>query len=84
MAALSDNDRAAVWLQWMRENKEAITGALTKAEIRDAVNGLDDFLNTNASSINSAIPQPARGVLSQAQKAALLSVVVFKRYGSGA
>lgn len=84
MAVLSNTDRIAVWEQWMRENKEAITGALTKAQLRAAVDAIDDFLNTNAATLNSAIPTPARTVLSAAQKAALLNFVVFRRWGAGA
>jgi hypothetical protein len=83
MAELSENDRFAVWLQWMRENKEAITGAMTKAELRAAVDAMDTWANDNASALNSAIPQPARGALSASQKAALFSFVIFRRYGAG-
>lgn len=84
MAVLSNADRIAVWTEWMRQNKIAITGALTKAELRAAVDALDDFLNTNATTINNAIPLPARTVLTTPQKAALLSFVVMRRWGSGA
>jgi hypothetical protein len=84
MAVLSDNDRIAVWLQWMRENKDAITGAMTKAELRAAVDAIDVWANDNAAALNTAIPTPARTVLSASQKAALFSIVIFKRYGAGA
>jgi hypothetical protein len=84
MAVLSDPDRLAVWEQWMRTNAEIIAGALTKAEIRDAVNAMDVWANDNATSLNTAIPLPARNVLSSAQKAALFSAVIFRRYGAGA
>jgi hypothetical protein len=79
VAVLSDGDRAAVWLQWMRLNAEGC--GITKADLRAAVNALDDFLDTNASAINTAIPQPARGSLSAAQKARLLSLVALRRFG---
>lgn len=86
MAVLSDVDRADLWAEFMRElSRERDTfGDLTKAELRAAVNALDDFLNTNASSINTAIPQPARGALTTAQKARLLMFVVRQRYTKGA
>jgi hypothetical protein len=84
MAELSENDRIACWAQWMRENTDAITGALTKAEIKAAVDAMDVWANDNAASLNSAIPTPARTVLSTAQKNALFSIVTFKRYGTGA
>jgi hypothetical protein len=79
VAVLSDGDRAVVWTQWMRLNAESCP--ITKADLRAAVNALDDFLETNASAINTAIPQPARGSLSAAQKARLLGYVATKRWG---
>ena len=82
MAVLSDQDRFSVWADWMRKNMDNIS--ITKSELRAAVDALDDFMNTNAAVINSAIPQPARGSLTTAQKAAILSFVVMKRYTSGA
>lgn len=86
MAVLSDNDRSALWLDLMREfsRDRDVLGALTKAELRAAVNGIDDYLSTNAAAINTAIPQPARGVLTTAQKARLLNAVVRQRYTKGA
>lgn len=83
MAVLSDNDRAEVWAQWMRDNADTV-GAMTKSDLRAAANALDDFLNTNATAINNAIPQPARGVLSTSQKARLLMLVIQRRYIAGA
>lgn len=68
----------------MRENLEVIAGSLTKAELRAAVDAMDTWANNNASDLNSAIPTPARTVLSTAQKNALFSIVTFKRYGTGA
>jgi hypothetical protein len=83
MAVLSTPDRVAVWAQWMQENKAAVTGAMTKADLQAAVNALDDFLNTNATALNNALPAAARTALSTAQKAALLNYVVFRRWGAG-
>jgi len=83
MGVLSENDRVQVWLQWMRENKDPITGAMTKAEFRAAVDAADTWVDDNAASYNSAIPQPARGAMSASQKAALLMYVLFRRWGAG-
>lgn len=85
MAVLSDNERAACWAEYMSDVSLAreTFGALTKAELRAAVNAIDDFLNTNAAALNSAIPQPARGQLTTAQKARLLVAVVRRRYING-
>lgn len=82
MAVLSDNDRIDSWAEFMRLNTEGI--GISKADLRAAVNAADDWANSNAASFNSALPQPARGSLSSAQKARLLSLVVRKRYEKGA
>ena len=85
MAVLSDADRLELWAEYQRELstvREPL--ALTKADLRAAVNALDDFLNTNAGTINSAIPQPARSALTTAQKARLLMFVIRQRYMKGA
>ena len=80
MAVLPDADRAALHGAYMREEATQ-HGAVTKADIRAAVDALDDWFDTNASLINLAIPQPARGVLTLAQKARLVRYVIAKRYG---
>lgn len=88
MAVLSDSDRFETMGEVMRKQNitfslaSDITG-LTKPELRAAINALDDYLNTNASAINLAIPQPARGTLTTAQKAALMVYVIHKRYIKG-
>ncbi len=85
MAVLSDPDRAALWAEFMRDRSGARDPlALTKADLRAAVNAIDDWLNTNAAALNSAIPQPARGALTVPQKALLLQHCVARRYLSGA
>lgn len=82
MAVLSDSSREAIFAQFMRENTEAC--ALTKTDLRLAFNAIDDYLETNKTAINNAIPQPARGALSTTQKAQLLTLVVEKRWIEGA
>jgi hypothetical protein len=86
MAALSDNDRAALTGEFARElsaDREVIAGYV-KADLRAAVNALDQYLVDNAAAINTAIPQPARGALTIAQKARLMKHVITKRYQTGA
>jgi len=81
MAVLPDTDRYDLWSAWMRDLSHSETlGAVTKADIRAAVNALDDFLSTNAVAINNSIPQPARSELTVKQKALLLVYVIKKRY----
>lgn len=82
MAVLSDAERAAIWADVMRQLSDAREPvAITKAELRAAVDALDTFLDTNAGAINAAIPQPARSSLTTAQKARLLAYVALKRWG---
>lgn len=88
MAVLPDQDRFDVWADFMRKTRTEVTLAsevtgITKAELRAAVDAVGDWVNTNASAFNLAIPQPARGALTASQKAALLTYVVAKRYIKG-
>lgn len=84
MAVLNEANRFALWADYMRNFPEGESCAVTKTELRAAVDGLDDFLNTNAANINAAIPQPARAALTIVQKARLLVWVIRKRYDIGA
>ena len=54
---------------------------LTKDALRAAVDAADDWVDANAAAFSAALPQPARGVLTASEKAALLMFVVQKRYG---
>ena len=83
MAVLSDADRQACFVEWMRANTVPL-GAMTKAQLRAAFDGLDAELNSQAATLNAAIPQPARAQLTTAQKAHILVAVIQKRYMSGA
>lgn len=85
MANLSAAQRAELWAAYMQDISEAREScAITKQQLRAAVDALDAWLDTNASTINAAIPQPARGSLTTAQKARLLSYVIRQRYIVGA
>lgn len=81
MAVLSDTERAALHAEFMRtlENISG-TGAMTKPDLRAAVNAIDQWCEDNTASFNSAIPQPARSLLSARQKSALLRYVTFRRW----
>ena len=80
MAALTTQERAEVHRDYMRDEHETF-GAVTKLNLRAAVDALDDFFESNAAAINAAIPQPARGQLSTAQKSRLVRHVLRRRYG---
>jgi hypothetical protein len=84
MATLADQDRIDVWADIMRRlsaDREPVS--ITKAELRAAIDAIDDWVHTNAAAFNTAIPQPARGALTAPQKARLLMLVVSKRFEKG-
>jgi len=81
MAVLPDNDRLEVWAELMRKySANGETVGITKPDLRAAVNAIDDFMNNNASTLNAALPLPARTELTTEQKALILTYVVNKRY----
>lgn len=86
MAVLTNNARRELWRAYMQEMsaQQQAVGPITKADLRAAVDALDDFLNTNVAVINQAIPQPARSALTVPQKARLLVYVVERRFIEGA
>jgi hypothetical protein len=85
MAILSDNARIAVWAEIMQELSSAGEPCgIVKADLRAAVDAIDAWANSNAASLNNAIPQPARNALTTAQKSRLFRLVVRKRYEDGA
>lgn len=79
MAVLSDSERAACWRSAM--DRVYDIGSIVKADLRAAVDAVDQWADDNAASFNAAIPQPARGALTVKQKAALLMIVVGRRHG---
>lgn len=81
MAVLSEQDRFDTWAEWMRQNAEAVT--ISKTDLRAAFDAIDDWFDTNAATLNNALPAAAKAGLSQPQKAALLSAVIAKRYLKG-
>jgi hypothetical protein len=86
MPNLADADREQVWRDFMAQESAqhgVYAGPLTKADIRAAVDAIDQWLTDNAASGNQAIPQPARTGLSAAQKARMQSLIVLKRWGTG-
>jgi hypothetical protein len=82
MAILSDPDRLSVWAEFMRDTLNINNGAsgLTKAQLRAAVDAIDQWNEDNQSAFNLAIPQPARGALTTKQKASLQMAIVAKRW----
>lgn len=85
MALLPDTEREAVWKEMMAEASSTRASLdLTKTDLRAVVDAMDAWMNSNAASLNAAIPLPARTALTPAQKVQLFAAVVLKRYVRGA
>lgn len=54
---------------------------VVKADLSAAVDATDTWIEANQASFNAAIPQPARGAMSTAQKTILFCLVALKRAG---
>lgn len=80
MAVLNNADRRDVWAEFMRTPEAGETFGISKTELRAAVDAIDQWVDDNAASFNTAIPQPARGSLMARQKARLLSFVIARRF----
>lgn len=76
---LTTEQRRAIWQEVMRTAD--CPGGLTKAQLLDVVNALDDWWEaTGAAAANAAIPQPQRGILTTRQKARLFMMLLEARY----
>lgn len=81
MALLNVEDRKALWAEFMSDashNREVL--ALSKHELRDALDAVDQWIEDNRASYNQAIPQPARSALTAIQKVRLLFCVIRRRW----
>lgn len=81
MATLTNAKRKALWAEFMAalsDRHEPL--ALTKPELRDALDAMDTWMDGNAAAFNAAIPQPARTALTAKQKAELFMLVVRGRF----
>ena len=83
MAALTEQDRVDLWAEFQRDNGDPL-GALTKTELRTAVDEIDDWFNANKASLLAAVSAPADTALSGSQIARLASAIVEKRWIKGA
>lgn len=81
MAKLPEQDRADLHADFQRlssRSREAI--GLTKAELRDAVDAVDDWIDDNALSFNNALPVAAKAALTGKQKLRMLMSVMKRRF----
>lgn len=83
MLTLTENARLRIWKEYGSEISAAreSVGNLTKAQLKAAIDAIDTWVDANAASFNTGIPQPARGTLTAKQKARLLMLVVAARHG---
>ena len=82
MAILPDTDRNNINAELMREqSRKRKSIAVTKTDLRAAIDAVDQWIEDNKTSYNNAIPQPARAALTADQKALLLQFVTAKRFG---
>lgn len=82
MAELTSGQRAKLHAAVMRALSLPGSNPLSinKTESRAVVDALDTWTNSNASTINTQIPQPARGALTPGQKAVYFDAVQIARY----
>lgn len=83
MAVLDATSRARALAQLMRDLPAALRpwGAVTKPDLAAAVAATDSWIDSNAASFNTALPQPARNQLTAAQKTYLFCYVAMRRAG---
>lgn len=78
--AISEQGRQQVAADLNRHiSTHGLSCGITKADLRAAADAIDDFFDTNATAINNAFPQPARGALSAPMKAWIVSYVAARR-----
>jgi len=84
VAVLTTQERAQAVRRLARRmyDEQSQTANLDLIQIVAAIAGIDDFLESQMSAINQAIPQPARGVMTVPQKAELLAYVALKKTGA--
>ncbi len=81
MAVLTDNQREEVWAEIMRLwSRQLMPTSLNKSELRAFVDAVDQWIDDNQASFNSAIPEPAKSALTQKEKVRGFMLVAEKRF----
>ena len=83
MAVLTTQQRIDCAADWLRNFAPGETISVTKADMKAALDAIDNWVDANAVSFNTAIPLPARTNLTAAQKTRLLLWVIRKRFETG-
>ena len=79
--ALTTEQRQELFAEFQRyesSNKNPID--CTKPDLKAAVDGIDDWIDSNQASFNAAIPLPARTSLTMKQKLRLFMKILDKRW----
>ena len=82
MPVLSEEKREAIWSKFMNEVPGTV-GNCTKADLKDAVDALDDWITNSAPTLDQGVPEPARSALDPHQKTKLFLLIVEERYAEG-
>ncbi len=82
MAVLTNNDRKKIWAEYMGEvsSNKGTFGTMLKADIRDAINAIDQWIDDNQTSFNNSLPEPAKTQLTAKQKVKLFMEVAKRRW----
>lgn len=81
MAILNDEDRVQIWSNYMAQisgRRESM--ALTKSDLREAIDAVDDWLDTADAAIYQALPEVAQSSLTAGQVRDLFMLVLSKRH----
>ena len=79
MAVLPTTDRETIWTKFMSDissKRQAVPGVL-KLDLRAAVFAIDDWIEANQASFNTALPEPAKSALTGKQKVELPCLSLF-------
>jgi len=85
MPALPYSAREKIWNEFNHDlsvSNQPI-GAVSKQDLRAAVDSLDDWITNSAPTLDEGIPEPARSALTQHQKTKLFMLIVAERYAEG-
>lgn len=80
MAVLDATNRLRTFWQFMRVNSFAL-GAVTKTDLKAALDATDDWIEANQTAFNTALPQPFRGAANTQAKTLLFCYVAMRRAG---
>ena len=81
MAILTDPDRKELWAKFMSDiSAEREPISVTKYDLREAVDAIDQWIEDNQASFNQSIPLPARTELTARQKVRIFMMIVQHRF----